>query len=479
MIKKFLLGSVIALFILSLLPLSASACSSELKAGSLIKASNNSVYYFGADGKRYVFPNEKTYKTWFISFNLVLSVSNDLLGEIPIGGNVTYKPGVKLVKITTDPKVYYVDKEGTLRHVSSEGLAKELWGNTWYTLVDDVPDPFFINYKIGLPLEDPLLPTVTAAYSINQDKTLSTEADPTADQLSAIKLSGSYDSSLGKVLLNWSVTGMSAPNGYKVVQSTSPSPVYPGNEYHYLSDPATRSDKWVDLSAGNHYFRVCEYTGGACGIYSNEIIVNVSKGTTTDNSSGSITLTASWSAEKNKVILQWKPTDLYSAKGFKVVKSTAANPVYPGNDYHYLSDPATRSDYWTGLTAGTYHFRVCEYLGGSCGKYSNDVSVTVPGTTTDNSNGSITLSGYYEASLGKVLLNWSMADMYSDLGFKVVYSETANPVYPGNEYHYLSDPATRSDKWVGLEPGTYHFRVCEYLGGSCGIYSNDLTLTVQ
>lgn len=479
MVKKLLLGSVIIIFVLGLLPMSASACSSELKAGSLIKASNNSVYYFGADSKRYVFPNEKTYKTWFINFNTIISVSSDLLGEIPIGGNVTYKPGVKLVKITTDPKVYYVDKEGTLRHVSSEALAKELWGNTWYTLIDDIPDPFFINYKIGVPLEDPTLPTVTATYSINQDKILSDQADPTADQLSAIKLSGSYDSSLGKVLLNWSVTGMSAPSGYKVVQSTSPNPVYPGNDYHYLSDPTTRSDKWAGLTPGNHYFRVCEYLDGKCGIYSNEIIVNVSTGTTTDDSNGSITLTASWSAEKNKVILQWKPIDLYSAKGFKVVKSTAANPVYPGNDYHYLSDPATRSDYWTGLTAGTYHFRVCEYLGGSCGKYSNDVSVTVPGTATDNSNGSITLSGNYEASLGKVLLNWSVANMYSDKGFKIVYSATANPVYPGNEYHYLSDPNVRSDKWVGLEAGTYHFRVCEYLGGSCGIYSNDINVTVQ
>jgi|GEM_PF-891072 len=478
MLKKLLLGGVMVIFVLGLLPLSASACSSELKAGSLIKAGNNSVYYFGADNKRYVFPNEKTYKTWFVSFNTIITISNELLGEIPIGGNVTYKPGKKLVKITTDPKVYYVDKAGTLRHVSSEALAKELWGTTWYKLVDDIPDPFFVNYKIGQPLEEPELPTVEAAYSINQDKTLSDQPDPTGDQLSAINLSGKYDSSLGKVLLNWSVTGMSAPKGYKVVRSASPSPVYPGNEYHYLSDPKARSDKWAGLSSGNHYFRVCEYLEGKCGIYSNEIIVNV-PGTTADNSNGSIELIGSWNSDKNKVILQWKPINLYSAKGFKVVKSTTANPVYPGNEYHYLSDPAARSDAWTGLQAGTYHFRVCEYLGGSCGKYSNDVTVTVPGAVADNSNGSITLSGSYDANKDKVILNWSLKDMYSSKGFKVVYSTQANPVYPGNEYHYLSSPDARSDKWTGLAPGTYHFRVCEYLSGSCGIYSNDTTVTVQ
>jgi hypothetical protein len=69
--------------------------------------------------------------------------------------------------------------------------------------------------------------------------------------------------------------------------------------------------------------------------------------------------------------------DMTSEMGFKIVKSTAPNPVYPGNDYHYLSDQNVRSDNWTDLSAGTYHFRVCEYLGGSCGIYSNDLSLIV------------------------------------------------------------------------------------------------------
>ena len=153
MLKKFVFGAIIALFLLSLLPITALATNSALQPGTLIKSTYASVYYYGADGKRYVFPNENTYKTWFINFNIIIPVSDQLLASLPIGGNVTYKPGTKLIKITTDPKVYYVDKEGTLRWVSSSALAQTLWGTGWYKLVDDVPDAFFVNYKIGAALE--------------------------------------------------------------------------------------------------------------------------------------------------------------------------------------------------------------------------------------------------------------------------------------------------------------------------------------
>ncbi|MCR4278554.1 MAG: plastocyanin/azurin family copper-binding protein, partial [bacterium] len=66
--------------------------------------------------------------------------------------NVTYRPGVKMVKITTDPKTYAVDKGGVLHHVGSEQLAETLFGLNWNQRIDDVPDPFFINYKVGAPI---------------------------------------------------------------------------------------------------------------------------------------------------------------------------------------------------------------------------------------------------------------------------------------------------------------------------------------
>ena len=477
--KKLLFSGLMLLLLLGLLPLNALAMidsqSSALKPGSLIKAGTNAVYYYGADGKRYVFPNEKTYKTWFVDFDLIITISNDLLGEIPIGGNVTYKPGARMIKIQSDPKVYYVDEGGVLRQIKSEEIAKSLYGNSWKILVDDIPDSFYTNYIVGDPIETASVPEPDPIYSINEDKGLSDNPDPNSSEVGTITLTGSMvDNTTAQV--NWTVSNFTSEQGFKVVMADHANPVYPGDDYHYLSDPNARSDKWYDLfQSGTYYFRVCEYLGGTCGVYSNNLALKISG--TSYSETKKITLTVS-SAE-NGAVLNWTP-NFTSPSGFKLVKATTANPVYPGNDYQYLSDPDARNYTWTGLTAGqTLHFRVCEYLGGKCGVYSNDVSLKISGTTTDNSNGTITLSGSYNSSLDKVQLNWTLGNMVSDLGFKVVYSTQAYPVYPGNEYHYLSDASTRSDYWTGLESGTYHFRVCEYLGGACGVYSNDLTVTVQ
>lgn len=141
-------------FAMIAVPIGTHAQVTELfSPGDLIKGvSYSSVYYFAPDGKRYVFPNEKTYFTWFTNFDAVKTISDANLGAIPIGGNITYRPGVKMVKITTDPKVYVVDEGGVLRHVDSEQIAQTLYGLNWNLKIDDIPDPFFINYTIGTPL---------------------------------------------------------------------------------------------------------------------------------------------------------------------------------------------------------------------------------------------------------------------------------------------------------------------------------------
>ena len=118
-------------------------------AGQLIKASSPSVYYLGQDGKRYTFPTEKTYLSWYSNFDSVQTISDNELASYPLGGNVTYRPGTRLVKVTTDPKVYAIGQGGQLRWLQSESLATSLYGANWATQVDDIPDAFFINYKVG------------------------------------------------------------------------------------------------------------------------------------------------------------------------------------------------------------------------------------------------------------------------------------------------------------------------------------------
>lgn len=145
------------LVIASLFAPSASALAAErsvFNAGDLIKSpSNTAVYYFAADGKRYVFPNEKTYFTWYSDFSQVKTVSAGALAAVPIGGNVTYRPGRKMVKITTDPKVYAVDQGGFLRHITTASIAESLYSISWKNQIDDLPDAFFTNYRIGTPIE--------------------------------------------------------------------------------------------------------------------------------------------------------------------------------------------------------------------------------------------------------------------------------------------------------------------------------------
>lgn len=146
--KRFFL--ILATAAMAFAPLMSQAA--VLSPGDLIKGSISSVYYYSVDNKRYVFPTEKTYKTWYTDFNSVKTVTDAELGSLMIGGNITYRPGVRLVKITTDPKVYAVGANGTLRWVMTEGVARDLYGVNWNTMVDDVPDAFFINYRIGAPI---------------------------------------------------------------------------------------------------------------------------------------------------------------------------------------------------------------------------------------------------------------------------------------------------------------------------------------
>ena len=127
-----------------------SETNNNCEAGSLIKTENNSsVYYCGADGKRYVFPNLQTYNTWYADFSNVKTISAEDLAKIMLGGNVTYRPGVKLIKITTAPRVYAVDLQGTLRLLITPQIAEKYYGADWTKKVEDVPDVFFFDYKVG------------------------------------------------------------------------------------------------------------------------------------------------------------------------------------------------------------------------------------------------------------------------------------------------------------------------------------------
>lgn len=154
--KAFASLTITAMAVMTLAPAGfVSAQTVTLEAGDLIKASGAAVYYYASNGKRYVFPNQPTYKTWYADFSGVKTISDSQLASIMIGGNIVYRPGTRLVKITTDPKVYAVGPGGKLYWVQDEATAVKLYGSNWSQRIDDVSDAFFTNYmQTGMNVGD-------------------------------------------------------------------------------------------------------------------------------------------------------------------------------------------------------------------------------------------------------------------------------------------------------------------------------------
>ncbi len=132
-------------------PMQASAAS----YGDLIMGETlSTVYYYGSDGQRYSFPNEKTYFSWYMNFDDVVQVTDEELADITLAGNIVYRPGSRWIKIQSDEKVYAVSTTGSVHWIEDEATAVGLAGDAWNTNIDDVPDVFFVDYTVGDSLTD-------------------------------------------------------------------------------------------------------------------------------------------------------------------------------------------------------------------------------------------------------------------------------------------------------------------------------------
>lgn len=156
------------LSIIAMSGLTVNTAQAAAQPGDLIKMDGlSSVYYLGNDGKRYVFPSESVYFSWYNDFSGVITIPASELQSYPLGANVTMRPGTKLVKITTDPSVYAVTPNGVLRKIQSEADAIALYGPNWNKMVVDIADAFFTNYTIGTPLNSGEYPAGTLLKNPN------------------------------------------------------------------------------------------------------------------------------------------------------------------------------------------------------------------------------------------------------------------------------------------------------------------------
>ncbi|MDP2709138.1 MAG: hypothetical protein Q8O93_03770 [bacterium] len=218
--KKIFAAGVIFVTVLSMSVVVAPESQAVASAGDLIKMDGlSSVYFLAADGKRYVFPNESTYFSWYSDFSGVVTISQSELESLPLGANVTVRPGTKLVKITTNPKVYVVTSGGSLVAVPDEATAAALYGANWNQRIIDVPDAFFTNYSISTSVvsataypEGSLVKFGDSAdvFYVNADGTASKIANEAAFTANRFKWADVITSTLTKPTEGAEITGADA-----------------------------------------------------------------------------------------------------------------------------------------------------------------------------------------------------------------------------------------------------------------------------
>jgi hypothetical protein len=223
------------------------AAAATVQPGDLIKGSSSAVYYYGQDGKRYDFPNEKTYATWYADFSTVKTVTDADLASFPLGANVTYRPGVRMLKIQTDPKVYAIAHNGTLRWVSTESVARDLYGADWNTKIDDISDAFFVNYHVGTPIMS------------------ATDFSPSAEMAASPSIGVDKGLNLAQPTPTSTPSAPGAPTSthYGTLTSSNPSPTQ--NQLVTLTASATPSSGlWhVNVFFDGLLTRTCDYS--PCG----------------------------------------------------------------------------------------------------------------------------------------------------------------------------------------------------------------------
>ncbi len=287
----------------------------------------------------------------------------------------------------------------------------------------------------------------------------------------------------GKARLYWDASG-DFPEGFAVAWSKdSTTPVYPGDTWITTTDRAARSMDILGNPGDAYYFRICKLLQGACVFYSPTVkyTFETPQQTATLPVSGDLSLkiTSVQSDGYGNVNIYWTAIGSFP-NGFKVVWSdTTSEPIYPGNSNQYINSPTASYAQVSGITGGKVTFRVCRFDGNQCDFYSDPYTFTLTSTPVPEAAKYIQITNITNDGTGRADVVWSAVG-YFPKGFKVVWSaDTKKPVFPGNDYVYLSSPTARIADVTGDAGRKYYFRVCEYLGDKCGVYSNTYEFTYK
>jgi hypothetical protein len=282
---------------------------------------------------------------------------------------------------------------------------------------------------------------------------------------------------IGYADVYWDAIGEFA-TGFKVLwSSTNSNPAFPGDSNVLISNASARSTTIHAEAGKTFYFRVCRYNNEGCDTYSNVYAFKLASLISPTATTGpSITIQKVEALGTGEAKVTWSVVGSFP-KGFKVVWSdSTSSPKYPDNSAVYAGADA-RSAIINGTPGTKYYIRVCKYNGSGCDFYSSKATFTFPEAIEPVS---ITINGMSDKVVGAAYIEWSVTGSFPN-GFKIAWSATnPNPVYPpatDELWTYISDPSARSAVVEGTPGTTYYFRVCQYLGGACGVYSNSYTFT--
>ena len=234
--------------------------------GDLVKTqSSPAVYYISQDGKRYSFINNDAFWCWYSNFSSLKVITEEQMQKFTLGGNVPYYPKKRMVKITTDPKVYALDQCRELHWITSEEVAYEIFGEYWQKYIYDLPDSSFGDYTIGYNIDsadDYVSPSCDDNCSIYRidDLGLCTVTNP--NDLTSIDsdwnqyMNDEYNFSLKIPKEMWHNNGSCAwksdgDNSYRPLSAMVPvkvfsdeanGAVYISHEYYYELDGRTTED---------------------------------------------------------------------------------------------------------------------------------------------------------------------------------------------------------------------------------------------
>jgi len=116
--------------------------------GDLFRAPSSSIYYYGKDLQRHVFPNKDVFDSWYSESASVETFASYQLANIPLGNNVTLRPG-SLACIANQPEVFIVDTNAQLRSFVTNSLLDALYGFNWGTVVHEISAALVTNYFFG------------------------------------------------------------------------------------------------------------------------------------------------------------------------------------------------------------------------------------------------------------------------------------------------------------------------------------------